>query len=158
MHMQYLARALSGPVTTPWISRRNCKPSGRASLSRSSGVRRAGRGHSFRLTDFTDRELRFKRLAVALRQVAGLSLPSRPATVTAPARPVSMASQSRSVPFQLPGCAASPGAPWRAIKSHIDRDALAATMQRIEKGREILASLAGQITWRAIPAALTENA
>jgi hypothetical protein len=34
----------------------------------------------------------------------------------------------------------------RAIKTHIDRDALTATMQRIEKGREILASLAGQIT------------
>jgi hypothetical protein len=33
----------------------------------------------------------------------------------------------------------------RAIKSHIDRDALAATMRHIEKDREILASLAGKL-------------
>jgi hypothetical protein len=38
--VEYLGRALSGLVTTPRLSRRNCKPSGPARLSPSSGARR----------------------------------------------------------------------------------------------------------------------
>jgi hypothetical protein len=72
-----------------------------------------------------------------------LSLPTRPATATG-TRAAGFDGESAEVDaIPAPGLRRIVG---RAIKSHIDRDAPAATMRRIEKGREILASLAGQIT------------